>query len=342
MTKKRSGEKRKRRTTRDSTIRVEEIGDRIIPFPSEHPPPDRSPSANAGEPPSRLTAEQTMHAFQQAIEGQAFPNEEELSEFVADSNRSGGRVRGKGTAKRSRKHEAQDLAYLAMETREPNESAAFAERALALDSDCVDAFVQLGRLAYEEADELIEHMRRAVVIGERGLGGKKYFDEEQGYFWGLLETRPYMRARAYLAQLLTEAGLDDEAVEQYEDMLRLNPNDNQGIRYPLLGLYLSAENLDGVRRLLAEYEDEGSAVLVWSLVLERFLSGDEEEAANALTEARQTNQYVQNYLVGRKRIPVELPGHYGFGDENEAIVCADAIGRAWIDHPKAVAWLKGV
>ena len=36
------------------------------------------------------------------------------------------------------------------------------------------------------------------------------------------------------------------------------------------------------------------------------------------------------------------PAHYGFGDENEAIVCADAIGRAWNDHPKAVAWLKGV
>lgn len=73
---------------------------------------------------------------------------------------------------------------------------------------------------------------------------------------GLHETRPHMRARAQLAALLNEVSKLDEAVEHYEEMLRLNSGDNQGLRYPLLGCYLEQRNLDGVERLFGKYPDE--------------------------------------------------------------------------------------
>jgi hypothetical protein len=38
-----------------------------------------------------------------------------------------------------------------------------------------------------------------VAAAEQNLGGSRYFAECRGCFWGLLETRPYMRARAALA-----------------------------------------------------------------------------------------------------------------------------------------------
>ena len=41
--------------------------------------------------------------------------------------------------------------------------------------------------------ELIEHMRRIVETGQRTLG-EQFFKENRGHFWGILETRPYMRA----------------------------------------------------------------------------------------------------------------------------------------------------
>lgn len=57
-----------------------------------------------------------------------------------------------------------------------------------------------------------------------------------GHFWGLLETRPYLRTRLGLAHALWTAGRRAEAVQHLQDMLRLNPNDNQGVRYTLARL----------------------------------------------------------------------------------------------------------
>jgi hypothetical protein len=123
-------------------------------------------------------------------------------------------------------------------------------------------------------------------------------------------------------------------------MLELNPDDNQGLRYILIGHYLTLDRLDGVRKLFRQYEDEGSAFFAWAKVLERFLSGDEDAAREALDDARRVNRFAEAYLSGRKPLPRQLPGFYGMGDENEGIVCAVEIGDAWKRHPKAVAWLK--
>ena len=46
-----------------------------------------------------------------------------------------------------------------------------------------------------------------------------------------------MRARVGLVHALWTAGRRAEAVQHLQDMLRLNPNDNQGVRYTLAGSY---------------------------------------------------------------------------------------------------------
>ena len=340
MARKKSRPRDKRASKQELPLRIEDIGDRIIPFPSTPPQLDPVPPKKSDTPPSRFVAEQVLRELHEALEDEEFSSKEELEAFMAAFNRRSMKPSTKGKPSRNRKQEAQDLAYRAMDTANPNRSAELCQKAIKLDPHCVDALMHLTRLACEDGDEMIEHMQMVVDIGERDLGGADYFEENAGYFWGLLETRPYMRARAYLAQLLAEAGNNDEAIRHYEEMLRLNPNDNQGLRYPLVGCYLLAENLEGARRLLKQFEDEGGAVLAWSLVLERYLSGDEDGATEALKEARRINKHAEKYLTGRKDMPKELPPYYGFGDENEALVCADAIGAAWKRQPKAVAWLK--
>ena len=196
-----------------------------------------------------------------------------------------------------------------------------------------------GQTPGEELEtELIDHLHTVVEMGELDLG-EDYFEENVGDFWGLLETRPYMRARSTLAEALLEVGRAEEAVEIYEHSLELNPNDNQGVRYPLLGCYLEADNLEAARRLFDQYDEEASAMFHWGRVLERVLSDDEKGARKALSEARKTNKYVEPYLTGAKRTPRSLPDCYGFGDENEAKVCIHEIGKAWKKHKKAVRWL---
>jgi tetratricopeptide (TPR) repeat protein len=149
-----------------------------------------------------------------------------------------------------------------------------------------------------------------------------------------------MRARSFLAQRLADAGRRSEAVAHYEALLRLNPNDNLGLRYLLMGLYLEASRLDDAKQLFEQFEDEGSAMFTWARVLERLLADDKAGATVALNEARETNPHVEPLLTGKKRMPRETPEYYGFGDKNEAVICVQSIGAAWKSADGAVEWLK--
>jgi tetratricopeptide (TPR) repeat protein len=235
--------------------------------------------------------------------------------------------------------EAQDLAYAAMDAATPQEALKLARRALELNPRCVDALLLVVRATIRRPEDLIESVAAAVRAGEEDLG-KDFFDENRGYFWGILETRPYMRARAFLAELLAKSGRIGEAIEHLEAMLELNPGDNQGLRYVLLGHYLMLDRLDGARQLLEQFEDDGSAMFAWGRVLERFLAGDHSAAQAALKEARVANRFAEDYLTGRKRLPRQLPGYYGIGDENEGVVCAVELGEAWAKHREAIEWLS--
>src|SRR2546429_2037568 len=171
------------------------------------------------------------------------------------------------------------------------------------------------------------------------LLGAKCFEENKGHFWGMLETRPYMRAGQHLPALLRAAGRVREAIGHFEAVLALNPNDNQGVRDILLGCYLAGDDLDGARRLLRVYDEDAGAVFAWGRTLERVLSGDFQGAEHALKHARKHNRFVELYLTGKKKLPRAMPDSYSFGSEEEALICIESMGEAWAAHPEALIYL---
>lgn len=247
-----------------------------------------------------------------------------------------------GARAENRRFEAQDLAYEAMEAMDDGNTEwaiELARRAAKIDPTCVDALSLLAQAASQNREELIAKMTRVVEDGARALG-PKFFAENRGHFWGILETRPYMRARSLLAKTLADVGRHDEAIRHHEEMLDLCPNDNLGLRYPLIGLYLRAGRFKDVARLFKRYKDEGSAMFAWARVLERLLGDDKPGAIAALREAREANRHVEAFLTGRKRRPRGDLGYYSPGEESEAIVCLDCIGEAWSRHRTAREWLR--
>src|SRR2546430_10453841 len=109
-----------------------------------------------------------------------------------------------------------------------------------------------------------------------------------------------MRARFGLALALWTAGRRDEAVAHLMDMLRLNPGDNQGVRYTLAGFLIFLDRDEDLDRLLQHY-DEGSAAWAYTRALLAFRRhGDTPEARQMLREARKTNRHVPAYLLGEK------------------------------------------
>jgi tetratricopeptide (TPR) repeat protein len=180
---------------------------------------------------------------------------------------------------------------------------------------------------------------RAVKAAAAALG-KRAFVEDVGHFWGLLETRPYMRARHGLAQCLWHLGDRAGAIAHFEELLRLNPNDNHGVRYQLAACLLEAGQDDALDALLARYADDASAVWTWSATLLAFRrSGDTTKSRDALRAALDQNPHVAGYLLGEKKLPRHLPDYIGFGDEPEAIAYAAEHGDAWRGTRGALDWL---
>ena len=246
---------------------------------------------------------------------------------------------GIGRSKRSAVDEAQQVMYDAWEAPTRQRAVALAKKALTISADCADAYNLLAEQSAESLEEVLALYRKGVEAGERALG-KKAFKEDVGYFWGLLETRPYMRARAGLAQSLWEAGQREEAVEHYWDLLRLNPNDNQGIRDLLMPCLIELDCDKEAEKLFKQFEEDGMAVWMYSRALLDFRKyGDSPNAGKSLKAAIDENKHVPSYLLGRKKMPRTLPGHYGFGDDNEAVLYAHGNRAAWKGTPGALKWL---
>jgi tetratricopeptide (TPR) repeat protein len=235
--------------------------------------------------------------------------------------------------------EAQQLIDQAYQTSDPEQRVRLARQALEASPDCADAYVLLAENA-RSRKEALELYRKGVEAGERALGPEA-FQEHAGHFWGLLETRPYMRARLGLAHSLRTTGRRDEAVGHLQDLLRLNPSDDQGNRYALAGYLLSLDRDDELAQLLDQYPEEGSAAWAYTRALLAFRrEGDTIQARRLLKEARKRNKHVPPYLLGQQFPPAEQPRYYSAGDENEALEYIGSFLSGWKSTPGAIAWLR--
>ncbi len=291
-----------------------------------------------------FAAERSLREVEALLEGHQFQSVDEINARLKELT-SGGRISEMaGAWKRDDpKWRAQELAYEALETDDFVEALRLAKEATELDPDCTDAQRLMVSLLPMELDNRIQLMREVVDGAERNLGDR-FFEENAGHFWGTVSTRPYMRAKQHLGELLAEAGRNEEAMAVFERMLELNPTDNQGMRYPLLGLCLATNQPARAAVLISRYPDEEKvlASFAWARVLERWLSGEFAEAEVALERARKVNRFVERYSSGVREIPSEPPAYFRPGEESEAQVSAKELAIAWKSHPAFREWLRAL
>lgn len=234
---------------------------------------------------------------------------------------------------------AQALMYRAFEEANQQRRVQLAKEALAICPDCADAYVLLAEEQATSRRESLRLFEQGVAAGERALGPEA-FRQDVGHFWGILETRPYMRARQGLAHALWSSGRREEAAQHLQDMLRLNPGDNQGLRYTLAGFLLFLDRDDDLARLLEQYEEDSATWAYTKALLAFRRGGDSAEARQLLTEAKKSNKHVPAYLVGESYPPARQPPYYSPGDENEALNYLGGFLAGWKFTPGAVAWLR--
>lgn len=291
------------------------------------PPPPRPPRGNP--------TESVMADIQRLLGEREFASLDEVNAFLNQKLASGHVERRKPGTPLER---AQDLIFRAWETPELKERIALAKQALAICADCADAYVLLAEETATSHMEAAKLYEKGVVAGERTLG-LKTFTDDVGHFWGLTQTRPYMRARLGLAQALWAMGMHQPAINHFEAMLRLNDSDSQGVRYQLAALYAELgrdEELDG---LLVRFNDDASAAWTWTRALWGFRNTEEATAMRILAVALAGNRHVPDYLLKRKPMPKQSPESMGRGDNDEAVAYVEEFGKPWRETPGALEWL---
>jgi tetratricopeptide (TPR) repeat protein len=212
-----------------------------------------------------------------------------------------------------------------------------AREALDISPLCADAYVLLAEETAQTAAEALKLYELGMQMGEVALG-PEVVEQQAGHFWGILETRPYMRAREGVAASLVAMGQLDKAIPHCRELLRLNPDDNQGIRYLLARALLGQGMEEDLLELLRKYDD-ASADWAYTRALAIYrLKGSGRRAGKELRNAFMTNPWVPAYALGLKKAPRRAPEYSEPGEGSEAIFYLAYNWEAWENTPGAIEW----
>ena len=240
--------------------------------------------------------------------------------------------------RRSPLEQAQELAWKAMQSPHPERQLELAERALKLSLDCTDAYIVVSRFVADGRQALVL-LEQGFAAAERVLGPDAA-SRRAGSFWIDDETRPYLRVRLGLSECLWSLGRGDESVAHLLDILRLNPQDNQGVRY-LLAAHLLDLGRDAEFDDLVKKYDEPSAFMLFSKLLREFRrTGDSPAARKLLAQARRSNKFVIPMLLDLAPADDGPPEMYAPGDRNEALLYLADFACGWKQTPGAITWLR--
>jgi tetratricopeptide (TPR) repeat protein len=244
--------------------------------------------------------DQTLTNLQKLLAGQEFQSIDEVNAFLQRTLQAhGGRL--PESEPETPLERAQALVLRATQLTSARRQRQLARQALDLSPDCADAYSLLAQLEPVPTRKLV-WLEQAVAAGERALGADR-LKELEGHFWGAVETRPLMRAYAGLAELSWVLGDRGRATSLYHHMLRLNPQDNQGVRYMLAICLLeerTAEAQSTLQELLNRFPEDAAAHWAYNRALLSFQLKQQttDMADQALADAMRANPHVPPLLLG--------------------------------------------
>ncbi|QNG60217.1 SEC-C domain-containing protein [Bacillus sp. PAMC26568] len=232
----------------------------------------------------------------------------------------------------SDKEEAQELIFEAMQS-DPKKRLKLAKEALELYPYHPDAYSMLAE-AEQDPDKQLQLFKKGMQVGETDLG-EDFFKQNKGMFWGLSETRPYMRAKFNYAMMEAAVGQLETAVKQCEELLELNEMDNQGVRYMLFVMYFDLGMYKQAKKLLDRFDESHTAAGAYNQVLiEYALNGITSALKKLMKKAKEINPFVFDYLVGKKKLP-KNPNY----DQEEAAVYVQENHYIWLKNPELIKWV---
>lgn len=169
------------------------------------------------------------------------------------------------------------------------------QRLIEKDADFYDSYLIIAEIFFSqgkdaEGSQVLQNTYERAVA--RIADSKGRWPKEM--LWGFLENRHIMRAIAQYAILCWENNEIDKALDIFRRLLRMNPNDNQGVRYNILAIRL------------------GLGIEEWSKPFECII-GDGEDRLEVL-DARKVSAWFEE---NAQKFPEEFQWFFDFHKKNE-------------------------
>ena len=212
--------------------------------------------------------------------------------------------------------------------------------------------IKLAKKAYEKSKECFDAILFQCDLEENGikrmkllddglefeksrLTKEKYFDKENiGHFYGIFETRPYIRGLVIKAEYLLEEGKISQAENVCREVLRLNENDNMGARYLLMAIYATLEKENDMLKLYKKYPEE-DLEMMFPLFALYYKLGNDKKAKEYLNRVDKCNSNFVKFFNGTiKESKNVSSGYYSRGDSSEIFMYLNRYDYLLITMPK--------
>jgi len=170
-----------------------------------------------------------------------------------------------------------------------------------------------------------------------------HFSMEQDRLqWGFIENRPFLRLYHSFGLQLMKRGETETALEVFEHLVALSPNDNLGARALVVGCRFELKEPEGVLSVCRQFSDDAMEQLVYGKALALFQLGKVKEAREALDIATKCYPLIAGELLKTKhRRPNSVDDQrITLGGPDQAYVYWQDQGSYWTGTPGAIEFLR--
>ncbi len=207
----------------------------------------------------------------------------------------------------------------------------------------IDAYHHLALLMDDSGQpyESFHMVKTAVDIGLSSLPYNFYLGRDL-LPWNTIENRPFLRAYHYFGLKLFGIGEIEKAICVFNNILDINPDDNQGVRALAIGCYLSLKRPLDVLQVVKKYPGDILADTLYGKTLALYQLERIKEAKRALKDAVKILPLVAAEIP-KKQHRKSKGVNFRFitlGGEDEAYYFWQRHAHYWKETPGAIDFVR--
>lgn len=183
-----------------------------------------------------------------------------------------------------------------------------------------------------------------TITGCRKIFPKDFKAGKDLLEWGWHENRPFLRSLHWIGIQHFDNKDYEKSLEIFEEMLELNPNDNQGIRELAVNCYIHLNLPEKVIALQKKFKDDEMPATTYGFALALIMLGKIPEAKKALKKAVDYSPLIAKELLTPSKTKPKsvMEGYITAGGADEAWDYRQNFGMHWKNTKSALAILEEI